>query len=56
MAIRKMAEVGKQKLSPNFLVAHGFSQGSDWGAFSEEKPILIIKLGEVTERTGLKSP
>ena len=56
MAIRKMAEVGKQKLSPNFLVAHGFSQGSDWGAFSEEKPILIIKLGEVTEKTGLKSP
>jgi hypothetical protein len=56
MAIRKMAEVGKQKLSPNFLVAHGFSKGSDWGAFSEEKPILIIKLGKVTERTGLKSP
>lgn len=56
MAIRKMAEAGKQKLSPNFLVAHGFSQGSDWGAFSEEKPILIIKLGEVIEKTGLKSP
>jgi uncharacterized protein len=56
MAIRKMAEVGKQKLSPNFLVAHGFSQGSDWSAFSEDKPILIIKLDEVTEKTGLKSP
>jgi uncharacterized protein len=56
MAIEKMAEAGKQRLSPNFLVAHGFSQGSDWGDFSDEKPILIIKLDEVTEKTGLKSP
>ena len=56
MAIEKMAEAGKQRLSPNFLVAHGFSQGSDWEAFSVEKPILIIKLDEVTEKTGLKSP
>jgi hypothetical protein len=56
MAIEMMAEVGKQKLSPNFLVAHGFSQGSDWGAFTANKPILIIKLDEVTEKTGLKSP
>ena len=55
-AIKKMAEMGKQKLSPNFLVAHGFSQGSDWGAFTADKPILIIKLDEVTEKTGLKSP
>ena len=55
-AIEKMAEAGKQKLSPNFLVAHGFSQGSDWDAFSKDKPILIIKLDEVTEKTGLKSP
>jgi nitroimidazol reductase NimA-like FMN-containing flavoprotein (pyridoxamine 5'-phosphate oxidase superfamily) len=55
IAIEKMAEAGKRKLSPNFLVAHGFSQGSDWGAFSEDKPILIIKLDEVTEKTGLKS-
>jgi uncharacterized protein len=56
MAIEKMAEAGKQRLSPNFLVAHGFSQGSDWGDFSDEKSILIIKLDEVTEKIGLKSP
>jgi nitroimidazol reductase NimA-like FMN-containing flavoprotein (pyridoxamine 5'-phosphate oxidase superfamily) len=56
MAIEKMAEEGKQKLSPNFLVAHGFSQGSDWDAFSDDKPILIIKLDEVSEKIGLKSP
>ena len=54
-AIEKMAEIGKNRLSPNFLIAHGFSQGSDWDAFTADKPILIIKLDEVTEKTGLKS-
>ena len=56
MAIEKMAEVGKQKISKNFLLAHGFSQGSDWTDFTADKPILIIKLDEVTEKIGLKSP
>jgi nitroimidazol reductase NimA-like FMN-containing flavoprotein (pyridoxamine 5'-phosphate oxidase superfamily) len=54
--IETMAEQGKQRLSPNFLVAHGFSKGSDWGDFTAGKQILIIKLDEVTEKTGLKSP
>ena len=53
--IIQMAEVGKQKLSPNFLVAHGFTHGSDWDAFTADKPILIIKLDDVIEKTGLKS-
>jgi nitroimidazol reductase NimA-like FMN-containing flavoprotein (pyridoxamine 5'-phosphate oxidase superfamily) len=55
-AIEKMAEVGKKKLSTNFLLAHGFSQGSDWTDFTADKPILIIKLDEVTQKIGLKSP
>ena len=55
-AIIKMAEVGKQQLSPNFLVAHGFAQGSDWSEFTDDQPILIIKLDDVEEKTGLKSP
>lgn len=54
-AIEKISEEGEKKLSPNFLVAHGFSQGSDWEDFNEKKPILIIKLDEVTGKTGLKS-
>ena len=33
LAIEKMAEVGKQKISKNFLLAHGFSMGSDWERF-----------------------
>jgi len=36
-AIEKMAEVGKQRLSTNFLLAHGFSQGSVWTDFSADK-------------------
>jgi nitroimidazol reductase NimA-like FMN-containing flavoprotein (pyridoxamine 5'-phosphate oxidase superfamily) len=55
-AIMKMAEVGKQQLSANFLVAHGFPQGSDWGEFTDDQPILIIKLDNVKEKIGLKSP
>jgi nitroimidazol reductase NimA-like FMN-containing flavoprotein (pyridoxamine 5'-phosphate oxidase superfamily) len=55
-AIEKMSEEGKNKLSKNFLLAHGFSQGSDWTDFTVDKPILIIKLDEVTEKIGLKSP
>jgi nitroimidazol reductase NimA-like FMN-containing flavoprotein (pyridoxamine 5'-phosphate oxidase superfamily) len=55
VAVQKMAEVGKKRLSPNFLVAHGFSKGSEWLNFSEKQEILIIKL-EVTEKMGLKSP
>ena len=54
--IVKMAELGKQQLSPKFLVAHGFRQGSDWSDFSIDQPILIIKLDDVKEKTGLKSP
>ena len=53
--IVKMAELGKQQLSTNFLVAHGFHQGSDWSDFSVDQPILIIKLDDVKEKTGLKS-
>jgi nitroimidazol reductase NimA-like FMN-containing flavoprotein (pyridoxamine 5'-phosphate oxidase superfamily) len=53
--IVKMAELGKQQLSTNFLVAHGFPQGSDWSDFSVDQPILIIKLDDVKEKTGLKS-
>ena len=56
MAIETMAEVGKQKISKNFLLAHGFSMGSDWSDFTVDKPILTIKLDEVTEKIGLKSP
>ncbi len=56
IAIEKMVEVGKKKISKNFLLAHGFPAGSDWSDFTSEKPILIIKLDEITDKMGLKSP
>ena len=56
LAIEKMAEVGKQKISKNFLLAHGFSMSSDWSDFTVDKQILIIKLDDVIEKIGLKSP
>lgn len=54
-AIQKMAEVGKNRLSPNFLAAHGFSKEKTWIDFEKNTQILIIKL-EVSEKMGLKSP
>jgi nitroimidazol reductase NimA-like FMN-containing flavoprotein (pyridoxamine 5'-phosphate oxidase superfamily) len=54
--IKKMAEDGKRKLSRNFLAAHGFKKEEGWSALSPEKPLVIVKLTEVVEEIGLKSP
>jgi len=54
--IRRMAEEGKQKLSPNFLAAHGFKKEEGWSSFTPEKPLVIVKLENVTQEIGLKSP
>ena len=55
-AIKRMAEEGKQKISPNFLAAHGFKKEEGWASFSPKKPLLILKLEEIAEEIGLKSP
>lgn len=54
--IRKMAEDGEQKLSINFLAAHGFKKDEGWSSFTPEKPVIIVRLKETTEKMGLKSP
>ena len=54
--IERMAEEGKQKLSRNFLVAHGFKKEEGWSSFNPEKPLVIVKLEEIAEEIGLKSP
>jgi len=54
--IKSMAEEGKQKLSTNFLAAHGFKKGEDWSSFTPEKPLVIVKLEAITQEIGLKSP
>ena len=53
--IRRMAEEGKQKLSPNFLSAHGLKSDEGWSSFTPEKPLVILKL-DMVEEMGLKSP
>jgi len=55
-AIEQLAKTGKTKLSPNFLCAHGFEKPVDWTAFDPKQPLMIIKLGNVTQTKGLKSP
>jgi len=56
VVINRIAETGKQKLSTNFLAAHGFKKGEDWSAFTSEKPLVIVKLENVVQELGLKSP
>jgi nitroimidazol reductase NimA-like FMN-containing flavoprotein (pyridoxamine 5'-phosphate oxidase superfamily) len=55
-AIRKLSEVGSERLSENFLAAHGFSSEDGWGALSHEKSLVIFKLETVSETVGLRSP
>lgn len=54
-AIEKIVEEGRS-LSTNFLAAHGFDSGSDWSSLTPEKPITIVKLDDVDEVIGLRSP
>lgn len=54
--IRRMAEEGQQRLSPNFLAAHGFRKEDGWSSLTPEKPLVIVKLENVTQEIGLKSP
>jgi nitroimidazol reductase NimA-like FMN-containing flavoprotein (pyridoxamine 5'-phosphate oxidase superfamily) len=54
--INRIAEEGKQKLSTNFLAAHGFKKEQGWSSFTPERPVVIVKFKEVAEEIGLKSP
>ena len=54
--MKRMAKEGQQKLSPNFLAAHGFNKEEGWSSFSQEKPLIIVKLENVAQEIGLKSP
>jgi nitroimidazol reductase NimA-like FMN-containing flavoprotein (pyridoxamine 5'-phosphate oxidase superfamily) len=56
MAIEKMAKEGENKLSENFLAAHGIRKDEGWNSFSPKKPFVIVKLDKIIEKIGLKSP
>ncbi|MBD3207043.1 pyridoxamine 5'-phosphate oxidase family protein [Candidatus Bathyarchaeota archaeon] len=55
-AIALFRETGEKELSTKFLAAHGFDPEKGWDQFSEEKDLVIVKLVDISERVGLKSP
>jgi nitroimidazol reductase NimA-like FMN-containing flavoprotein (pyridoxamine 5'-phosphate oxidase superfamily) len=55
-AVKKMAEDGEKKLSENFLAAHGLRKDDGWSSLNPKKPLVIVKLEDVIEELGLKSP
>lgn len=55
-AINKLRENGRQKLSPAFLSVHGINPRDGWNYFTSDKSFLIVKLSNILEIVGLKSP
>ena len=55
-AISRMAEIGKRRLSVNFLAAHGLNTSEGWSQLSPDKPLIIFKLKDASQTVGLKSP
>ncbi len=53
--IDKMVKTGKEKISRNFLSAHGLRKEDGWDSLGSDKSLTIIKLEEVVETIGLKS-
>ena len=54
-AIKQFRETGKNGISPKFLAAHGFNPKEGWDDFYGDD-LVIIKLVDIVERVGLKSP
>jgi len=55
-AIERFREEGKKRLSPSFLAAHGINPREGWESLSHEKDLVIVKLDDVVDRVGLRSP
>jgi nitroimidazol reductase NimA-like FMN-containing flavoprotein (pyridoxamine 5'-phosphate oxidase superfamily) len=55
-AIKYMAKFGSEKLSTNFLAAHGLKKSEGWQALTAEKPLNIVKLINIVETIALGSP
>jgi uncharacterized protein len=55
-ATRMVEDAEVKGLSTNFLPAHGLPKEADWASLKAEKPLVIVKLVDVTEIVGLKSP
>jgi len=56
LAIEKIIDTArKNNFSENFIAAHGFPKEKGWDSLAPEKPLVIVKLENVTEKIGLKS-
>ncbi len=56
-ATTRMVEDAETKgVSTNFLPAHGLPKEAEWVSLKTENHLVIVKLVEVTEIIGLKSP
>jgi hypothetical protein len=55
-ALNQLSTEGKEKLSPNFLAAHGINPREGWGSLNPKKSYIIVKLRDVVDIVGLKSP
>ena len=54
--VKRMRELGTQRISENFLGAHGLKKEEGWSSFTPERAGLIVKLSNIVEEIGLKSP
>lgn len=54
--IHMMAGTGQEEFSDNFLAVHGLSKEDGWSTLTPEKPLVIVKLEEITKKLGLRSP
>ena len=55
VAVKGFRDSGKE-LSTKFLAAHGIEPSKGWDEFKEGKGLVIVKLVDVVEKVGLKSP
>ena len=56
VVVKLFAESGSKRLSPKFLAAHGLRPEDGWESFNTSKKFTIIKLVEIRDWIGLKSP
>jgi nitroimidazol reductase NimA-like FMN-containing flavoprotein (pyridoxamine 5'-phosphate oxidase superfamily) len=56
-AIKQLAEEGENRLSSNFLPAHGFKKDDGWNSLNPtNNSLIILRLDNITQEIGLKSP
>lgn len=53
--VKMFRESGKE-LSTKFLAAHGIDPSRGWDEFKEGKGLVIMRLVDIVEKVGLKSP